>query len=299
MKKWLLFLATEKGFVSLNELVRENALAVGCVITFFETGVEKNWEPYIRNLCIENDIPCLSWKDARNDMEGIISRYRITGAIAISWRYIIPLQINDFLKERLIIIHDSLLPRYRGFAPTATAIIAGDDEVGITALFAAEAVDAGGIIFQERIRVPRTMYMADIIHCQSHIYAKILQKIVGADCLPEIQQDESRATYSIWRDESDCHIDWEQSSEKIYNLIRACGSPYPGAFSYIGNQKIRILEAETSEEKKFEVRDCGKIWKIHKGIPEIVCGSGMLRIIKAEDENHQKYLFSKVRERLR
>lgn len=303
LKKILLFLATEKGYTVLYDLIKENFQEyIGCVITFQEIDVEKSYHTAIKSLCIENKIPFYMWNETKNHIIEVVKKYSITEAIAISWKYLIPLDINDFLQNRFIVFHDSLLPKYRGFAPTPTAIICGESTIGVTALFATDTVDQGEIILQKKMKVSKEEYIKEIIERQSSLYSEmvieLIKKIVKGKIV-SYKQNEEEATYSIWRSPQDCHIDWKLSSLAIYNFIRAVGSPYPGAFSYYGAEKIIIDKSCVIEDLEFASRDYGKIWSIQDNCPEIICGQGMIRILKAHDSNKNPVIFNKVRCRLK
>ena len=134
MPKLLLFLATQKGFTALRHLTKNNLLEhIGFVVTFYEDASSQNWGALILEECKQFNIPCFLWREVRNCIADLSARYAVTGAVAISWRYLLPLELNDILICPLIVFHDSLLPRYRGFAPTPTAIMAGEKELSVTA----------------------------------------------------------------------------------------------------------------------------------------------------------------------
>ena len=304
MLRLLLFLATEKGYAVLQELCQPEYLPyIGGVVTFSETMVEKDWSQSIGQLAKEYEIPCFSWMEISKGLCKFVRENRITSAIAIGWRFMIPLEINAVMQNDLIIFHDSLLPKYRGFAPTPTAIIMGDHEVGVTALFASDEVDAGDIILQERLMVPEDMYMEEIIQQQAKIYASMVRRIfddmVAGKVIQGFAQDEAQATYSIWRDREDCRIDWKRSARDIYNFVRALGKPYLGAFSEMDGKRIVVHRVEiVKKEYHFSIRDCGKIWRVRENCPEIICGQGMIRIVNAVDEQGENVRFSRLRCRL-
>lgn len=300
MKKLLLFIATEKGFAALKKLV-DGAYAnrVGCVITFKEVNVEKSWDIDIRNMCIANSIPCYLWGNVKDCLIEMVQKMKISGAVTIAWRYLIPLEINRYLEDDLIVFHDSLLPKYRGFAPTPTALMCGEKKIGITAFYATDEVDKGDVVLQKEMYVSDTMYMKDIIAEQTKLYGEMLETLIEQmenQTLQAFPQNEEEATYSIWRGPDDCHIDWSKSAKEIYDFVRAVGSPYTGAFTFLNGQKIKVLRTEIiPHDLDFTIRDTGKIWRIQNNEPEIICGIGMLRIKKAVTENGEQIVFNRIR----
>lgn len=303
-KRWLLFIATEKGFTALNHMVQHGLRnRIGAVVTFSEVNVTKNWKDNILQICQQNKIPCFLWKDAKCSIFDIIVQNKITSAATISWKYLLPMELNSHLEDELIVFHDSLLPKYRGFAPTPTAVICGENEIGVTAIYANEQVDQGDIVLQKSIRIEHDMYIDEIIKEQSKLCALMLEELtkqLETNSIIRIPQNEDEATYSVWRSPEDCHIEWDKSAENIYNLIRAVSTPYPGAFTFFDEKKIIIHSALVcAYELNFAIRECGKIWKIEGGNPIVICGKGLLKILRATYEDGSSVRFERVRCRLK
>lgn len=304
MVKALLFLAGEKGYTALSELLKSNTEDVCCsVVSFRETNVTESYYEKIVRLCREHRIEYMDWNEIRPVLEDYLKDNRFSFAAAIAWKYLLPLSLNGYLDRGLIVFHDSLLPKYRGFAPTPTAMIKGEKNTGVTVLFASDEADNGDIIFQESMPVGEDDYIADVIKRQSELYAVLLKKVFlyvreGRE-LPRTKQKDAEATYSIWRNPEDCAIDWNRSAQDIYNLVRAVGKPYPGAYAYYEDRKVFVDRVRICEDRTFEIREPGKIWKITENCPEVICGSGMLKIEKARDESGQVFEFKKLRVRLK
>src|SRR5262249_15648382 len=147
------------------------------------------------------------------------------------------------LPYRLVVFHDSLLPKYRGFAPVATAMIKGETEFGVSVLYATDNVDDGDIIHQARIHIGFETYLAEAIELIGKLYCEPALKLCGyirTGTIAAKPQDHTRATYSIWRSAEDCAIDWGKPAREIYNLIRAVSQPYPGAYSMLNGARVRI-----------------------------------------------------------
>lgn len=220
--------------------------------------------------------------------------------IAIGWSRIIK---NT---EGLIVLHDSLLPKYRGFSPVPTQIRLGDHKFGVTAIYASKEVDQGPVIFQESY-----IYKGDyptllevynsLVNIYVNIIEKILTHILAHKMLPCIAQDESKASYSIWYDEEDYFINWKLKSEDILRHINSCGHPFEGSIAYYFGVKIRILTANLYHDKINIVNASpGKIYKIIDGQPIVICGEGFLKITEACDyETNAKIKFTKVKSKLK
>ncbi len=296
-------MATQKGYSVLKRVVSSYRDIIGAVVSFHETGVEKDWFDDIGNECVRSDIIFNDWKDVRNDFTAWVRKEAFTGMIVISWRYLIPLSVNDVLEDRMIVFHDSLLPKYRGFAPVVTAMINGEDKVGVSAIFAEDEVDAGDIIEQKSMPLDEDIYIKEVIDRISVLYEDLCMDILDKmqkGCLEGKAQSAEEATFSIWRDEEDYRIDWDKDAGYIYTFIRAVGDPYKGAFTCMDGKNIRIRKAEVpDEDPDFAIRDTGKFWRLDKGCPLVVCGRGLLKIIEATDEEGNIIVFNKLRTRLK
>lgn len=209
-------------------------------------------------------------------------------SIAAGWRWMLD-------TPNLIVLHDSLLPRYRGFSPLITALVNGDPTVGVTAFMAADEPDTGPIVAQRSISVSHPTTMRETLIRLTPLYAELTAQLLAE--IPDVRytaQDHSAATYSVWRDEDDYRIDWTQDDRSIVRLVGACSDPFPGAWTthrdvvYMcdgpGNdrnvtRKVRITDAVVETDVRFEQRHPGKVAFIRDGCPVVVCGSGLVRVL--------------------
>lgn len=203
-------------------------------------------------------------------------------SIAAGWRWLMPV-------SNLIVLHDSILPRYRGFSPLITALVNGDPEVGVTAFLAVDEPDAGPIVGQRRIPVTYPVPIRSVIDRLGPEYASltrdILHQLIGGG-VTYAAQDHLAATYSVWRDEDDYRIDWTKDDRTIVRLIAAAGPPFPGAWTDGFNantgvlpSQVRILDATVERDVRFEQRHPGKVAFERDGCPIVVCGQGMVRVL--------------------
>jgi methionyl-tRNA formyltransferase len=214
----------------------------------------------------------------------------------VGWQYLLA-----EVDERMVIVHDSLLPRYRGWAPTVTALINGEPELGVTALRPVAAVDAGPVLGQRRWTVRYPMAIADALDQQAAHMADLLLDVVAAwedGRLMARPQDESQATYSLWRDGDDGWIDWSWDAARISRFVDAVGFPYSGARTSYDGAELTVHRVEVVDDLRFEDRVPGKIWSLTSDGPIVVCGTGMVRISEARDPTGAQAVFGRRRRRL-
>ena len=153
-------------------------------------------------------------------------------------------------------LHASLLPQYRGAAPINWAIINGDKETGITTFFLKQDIDTGEII--DRIRIPiEEKDNFETIHDKLMILGGtlVIKTVEGLlndniKAIPQEQltkNEELRSAPKIFKDT--CKIDWNQSTEKIYNFIRGL-SPYPTAWTEISLHQNEWMDMKIYEAEK-------------------------------------------------
>ena len=288
--KVTIFAMTEKGYVTLQKLLPDFKNNIEAVISSGDPNIQKDFYLEIKFLCQDNNINFVD----RKDFKEIKTEY----AIAISWRWII--STNNC---KLIVFHDSLLPRYRGFNPLVSALINGDNQIGVTALFATDEYDKGGILAQSSSKINYPIKIRDAIIKISENYAEIalfvMTNITNNNNFSITEQNEAQATYSLWRDEEDYLINWNKSSVEIKRLIDALGYPYKGASAKLDGSLVRILDAEIVEDVVIENRVSGKVIFIRNSMPIVVCGQGLLKITEMFDGKYNKSLIPLPRFRIR
>lgn len=167
--------------------------------------------------------------------------------LAVSWRYMVPQRVFTSARRGAFVFHDSILPRYRGFAPTVWAIVNGEDHTGATLFEMVDAVDAGAIIAQRRVPIHTDDTVATVIEAVTDAYVAILEGHLGAlldGSARREAQDEAVATYTCKRVAADGRIDWGRSTREIHNLVRAHTRPYWGAFTTLDGRPLRIWAAQ-------------------------------------------------------
>jgi len=264
------------------------------VIVGSDRGVENDYADTIIDFCKFNK---LVWVRKDEHKDWVTSPNEII-AIAAGWRWM----INESYRK-IIIIHDSLLPRYRGFNPLVSALLAKDPIIGITALLAEGEYDCGPIVGRRELSINYPIKVAEVTSRIADLYfdlaCEIFESLGSGKSLIGVPQDHTKATYSIWRDEEDYRVNWRRSAEDLRHFINCVGSPYRGASARYENCLIRIHDAEIDKDVELVNRDVGKVIFIRDNQPVIICGIGLLRLTNVTDENGFNALpFKKFRIRL-
>jgi methionyl-tRNA formyltransferase len=215
---------------------------------------------------------------------------------AVGWQYLFR-KITD----SLIVFHDSLLPKYRGFAPTVNALISGEARIGVTAFKPSEGIDNGPIISQADTRIFYPIRIEQALRRQAALMAQLTMDILPryrTAIAHAVEQDHASATYSIWRDQHDYMIDWTKSAESIRRTVDALSFPYNGATTRGGNHILVVDQASEVDDLNFQIRHPGKLWRLDEGKPVVVCGRGLLRLDRVLTREGTPYNFERLRVRL-
>lgn len=270
-----LYLIGNKGFVALKSLNKSELQKITSVIIGQDKNVQNDYSIDIKHLCEAKNINFV----IQNKTYSSTAKY----SIAIGWRWL----IND--DSRLIVFHDSILPKYRGFNPLVTALINGDDKIGVTALKGTKGYDEGEIIAQETIKIKYPIKIRTAIHKIAESYAillrVIIEKILKKDLVSK-PQDKTLASYSLWRNEEDYKINWNLDSFTIKRLIDALGYPYKGAFTMLNKEKLIIKDVIIVDDVTIANRTPGKIIFKDEKFYTIVCGKGLLKVKEFYNENN-------------
>jgi methionyl-tRNA formyltransferase len=283
-----LYLLGAKAYIAIKNLSEEKYHIINRVIIGKDKSVTDDCSVEIASFCISQNIP---FTFSNKPMDDTNAKY----SIAIGWRWILN------LTSKLIVFHDSILPRLRGFNPLVTALIQGDEEIGISVLYANENFDTGDIIIQEKITIAYPIKIKKAIELIGTLYGKALNEIlkkINFNNLIAVKQDESLATYSLWRDEADYKIDWNQSCYYIQRFIDAVGEPYKGAFTTLDGKKLIIKDAFVIEQDYLiENRTPGKVLFKKNDNLFIVCGIGLLSVSEFYDIYGNQFAIDKFRTR--
>jgi methionyl-tRNA formyltransferase len=274
---------------SFVEGILQRGISISSIVTYPQQDDSARSFERLRNLALRRSINLLETRHPVLKSENL--------TFLVGWQHLLVAATPS-----TVVFHDSLLPRYRGFAPTVTALIKGEREIGVTALSPAEALDAGPIIAQRAHPISYPMKIETALQLQAALMVDIAVDIVERwrrDGLHSTPQREDMATFSIWRDDADYEIDWSSSADAIERFVNAVGYPYAGARTTVGRaETIRVSGVTVLPDMHFELREAGKIWRLENGRPVVICGSGVLRIDNCHREDGSDFLFQRLRARL-
>jgi methionyl-tRNA formyltransferase len=200
--------------------------------------------------------------------------------VVVAFGQILKKEALDIPKYCCVNIHTSLLPKYRGAAPTNWAIMNGDTLGGVTIIKMNEKMDEGDIILKKETFIDKDDTNITLNEKLSDIGAGALieaVELIGSGKALFIRQDESAATSAPKLKKEDGLINWNESAVKIHNKVRGL-LPWPGAYTHYNEKTLKILKTEVVEAGE-TMGQSGEVIDIikHKGIV-IKTGEGQLLI---------------------
>jgi len=147
-------------------------------------------------------------------------------------------------------LHPSLLPLYRGAAPVQRCLMDGHKETAITFFRMVREMDAGDILYQEKILIDPEETSGELLDRTARLGAERLPELLrdmSAGRITPIPQDDSSATFAPLLQKGECIADWGMEANEIFNRWRGL-TPKPGLFTYLEGKRVRICNMSLSSK---------------------------------------------------
>lgn len=166
--------------------------------------------------------------------------------ILASYGEIIPKEVINLFPKGILVVHPSLLPKYRGASPIPEAIKNGDTTTGVTIFKMDEKVDHGPIVsqFKEDILPTDTFetLRQKLFSRSAEVLAELVEPYLKGKIVPRAQ-DEAEATYTKMLTKEDGKVDLKtDDSSEIERKLRAF-TPWPGVWTLVEGKRLKILAA--------------------------------------------------------
>ena len=201
--------------------------------------------------------------------------------VTAAFGQILSQEILDIPPMGNINVHASLLPKHRGAAPIAYAIMAGDAKAGVTTMMMDAGIDTGDILLQEETGIAESETCGELTARLSEIGAELLIRTIRAmeaGSLKRIPQDEAEMTYDPMMTKELGRPDWNRDAAEIRGLINGL-NPWPCVSVPYDGGRLKLLRAVRCEGS-------GKPGIVIKTDPKaglaIACGSGAVRILELQ-----------------
>lgn len=264
--------STEFSLVSLKKLY-EDGFNIVAVYSREPKPVGRHYKltkTIVHEFAESKNIPIFTPKTFRDEEQvKIFANLKADVAVVSAYGLIIPQNLLDLAP--FINIHGSLLPRWRGAAPIQRAILAGDEESGISIMKMDAGLDTGDVISMESVKIDEEMNYQQLSEVLAQLGAEMIEETLlnlDKSLKKTTKQSEEGACYAHKIDKKVSKFDLSESAFEIVRKVKAF-APTPGAWTELNGKRLKVLDAsliKNSESCKddliFEAADGKWIAKI-------------------------------------
>jgi methionyl-tRNA formyltransferase len=228
------------------------------------------------------DVPVLTPATLRS--EPALAEFRAHEAdvaVVVAYGLLLPKLVLDAVPRGCFNLHASLLPRWRGAAPIARAVMAGDAETGVMVMRMEEGLDTGPVAFTDRVPITADATAGDLHDLLAVRGAALMVDALGAleaGALATVSQPAEGVTYASKIDKGETRIDWHRPWQEVHNHIRGL-SPFPGAWCEIseGGKPVRIKVLRCTRGA-----GAGAPGSVLDDRLTVACGTGAIRLVELQ-----------------
>ena len=209
--------------------------------------------------------------------------------VVVAYGQILKQKFLDMYPQRVVNVHASLLPRWRGAAPIQRALMAGDPESGVSLQVVVRKMDAGPLLGLRRFAQPPEMNAFEAYAKCRELGAKLLEVDLMdylRGNLSPIAQDESLVTHAAKIDKSEAEIDWSRDAVELHNLVRGIAMGPVAQTRYKG-KIVKIHKTRASGVFKPTLRP-GQVAEVTEKSLIVQCGKGSLDLLEVQPESRAK-----------
>lgn len=169
--------------------------------------------------------------------------------VVVAYGQIIPAEVLAIPKRGAVNVHASLLPRHRGAAPVAHAILSGDAETGVTIMRMDEQLDHGPVLAVRRTAIGEGEDAAALTARLAIMGAELLVETVGRlDEIKAVEQEHAGATIAPRLRREDGELEWSMDAQEIDRRVRAL-QPWPGATLPTNRGRVKVLSGHVEGDR--------------------------------------------------
>ncbi len=237
--------------------------------------------PPVKVFAEEKGIPVFQPERIRRDGVEDLQRLAPDLCVTAAFGQILSQEILDIPRLGNINVHASLLPRHRGSAPIAHAILQGDRIAGVTTMMMDRGIDTGDMLLKAETEIGETETCGELTARLSALGAELLGETLdrlAAGTLERIPQEEEKMTYDPMLTKEMSHLDFTMPARLVRGRINGL-NPWPCAAVEQKGERLKLLRASEAE-------GAGRPGEILEADPRkgliVACGEGAVRILEVQ-----------------
>ena len=202
--------------------------------------------------------------------------------VVVAYGLLLPQAVLDIPSHGCINIHASILPRWRGAAPIARAVEAGDRETGITIMRMDAGLDTGPMLLLQRLPLSEQMTAAQLHDALAPLGGRLIVEALARlqrGELPEQRQPAEGMTYARKLSKEEARVDWSRPANELARRVRAF-NPAPVAWSELDGERIRLWNARALDAGA-DAAPGSVLGADAEGL-RIACGQGQLLVTELQ-----------------
>ena len=221
--------------------------------------------------------------------DSILNLLPIDISVSMNYVGVIPQRIIDCFRLGIVNVHAGDLPRYRGNACPAWAILKGEKYIGLCIhRMVGGELDSGDIVAREYLAIDHNTKITQVLQWMSEripsLSVEALENLMldSHYVLERQSKDPKEALRCYPRTPEDGCIDWNQSNLQVLRLVNASNKPYSGAYCNFKGKKLIVWDAELVEDGEEFLAVPGQVTRVSGRIVEIATAEGKLRLKEVE-----------------
>jgi methionyl-tRNA formyltransferase len=210
--------------------------------------------------------------------------------VSVNFPTLLPRKTLELFSFGVLNAHGGDLPKYRGNASQAWAILNGEERIGLCVHKMAEQLDSGDILARSYLSVNQSTLVGEVLAWMEEVSPVLMAEAVSQleqnpDFILEKQSTNPQDSLRCFpRQPSDGKIIWSQSSVEVLRLVKASSHPFLGAFTYLSDEKVVVWDAEIVTDMEPYMAVPGQV--LIPGLrPVVSCGSGTIRLTQIDRES--------------
>lgn len=237
----------------------------------------------VKQYALDNNIEVVTPDSVNTDeFINLLNEKNIDYIVVVAFGQLIKEKLLEEYKNKIINLHPSSLPKYRGSSPVQFSLLNGDKKTHASAMLIEKGMDSGDILNQKEVEIKAEDDFTSLSEKLSKIGSEvILESVLNYDDFMKnrIKQDNDKATFTKKITKETGKIDFNQSKEEIINKIRAFVE-FPKAYFSYKNENVKILKASPVEIENPEI---SFVYKANKNDKIIIgCKNGGIIIEKIQ-----------------
>ncbi len=253
----------------------------------------------VKELALAHNLPVLQPEVPHEPtVVNTVASWKAEVAVVVAYGQILKRPFLELFPLRIVNLHASLLPKYRGAAPIQRAIVAGEKETGISLQMVAPKMDAGDILGVRKISLDPDWNSFEVLEAltplgQDLLRIDLMDYLRGN--LTPVPQDHSLATLAPKLQGGEAEIIWSQGARQIHNCVRGLLMG-PGSYTLRQGAQVKILQTRVvsdSDLKENSGKSVGEKLRAGEILPLTVvegdrprlwiqCQPGVLEVLKLQ-----------------